>query len=153
MRILGIVALGAALAGCASNSADRLAEQRANEATCKSSIAHGNTESMAEWGAGVKRDLEYIRTHPAPGPVDTAYVPAPVYNAISGRRAASAVGWRNRARNRECRRSLRGRRKVYSGDVSCRNSCGLRCGAKVESAVAGRHCIVPGGQASEAVSA
>ena len=88
-RILGIVALGAALAGCASSSADRLAEQRANEATCKSSIAHGNTESMAECVAGVKRDLEYVRTHPAPGPVDTAYVPAPVYNAISGRRAAS----------------------------------------------------------------
>ena len=91
MRILGIVALGAALAGCASNSADRLAEQRANEATCKSSIAHGNTERMAECVAGVKRDLEYIRTHPAPGPVDTAYVPAPVYNAISGRRAASNI--------------------------------------------------------------
>ena len=80
MRILGIVVLGTALAGCASSSADRLAEQRANEATCKSSIAHGNTESMAECVAGVKRDLEYIRTHPAPGPVDTAYVPAPVYN-------------------------------------------------------------------------
>jgi hypothetical protein len=79
MKVIAALIGPLLLSGCQTD-ADQLAEQRANEATCKSSIAHGNTESMADCVAGVKRDLEYIRTHPVPGPVDTAYVPAPVYN-------------------------------------------------------------------------
>ena|ERR1700730_8374676 len=79
MRILTVFTGLLLLSGCQTD-ADRLAEQRDNEAICKSNIAHGGTETMAECVAGMKRDLEYIRTHPAPGPVDTAFVPAPVYN-------------------------------------------------------------------------